>query len=65
LHAAGIKSFSQVQKIQKIAFQFWLAGLLCNIVAGGYTLQTVLSNKSEKSDEEKKKQQKYFLFESD
>jgi len=58
LHAAGIKTFSQVQKLQKIAFQFWLAGLLCNIASAGYTLQTVYANKTEKSADEKKKQSK-------
>jgi hypothetical protein len=63
LHGAGIKSFSQIQRIQKVAFQFWLAGLICNIVAGGYTLNTVHSNKSvtEKSVEEKKREDRYVI----
>ena len=65
IHAAGIKSFAHIQRIQKIAFQFWLAGLLCNIAAGSYTLTTVYTNaksSGEKSPEEKKKESKYTVL---
>jgi hypothetical protein len=64
LHASGIKSFAQINRIQKVAFQFWLAGLLCNIAAGTYTLTTVhmnatkSSSSTEKTAEEKKRDAK-------
>jgi hypothetical protein len=63
LHAAGIKSFSQIKRIQRVAFQFWLAGLVCNIVAGSYTLSTISNKKSgEKTAEDYKREARYISF---
>ena len=58
MHAAGIKSFAQINRIQKVAFQFWLAGLLCNIAAGTYTLTTLHMNASKSSTTEKTAEEK-------
>ena len=35
---SGIRKFEGAAKLQKQAYKAWLAGLLCNIVAGVYTL---------------------------
>lgn len=34
----GIRKFSAAARLQQEAYKAWLAGLLCNIVAGVYTL---------------------------
>jgi peroxin-11B len=62
VHAAGIKSFSHISRIQKLASQLWLVGLLCNIAAGTYTLKILDSNAKsstiEKTAEEKKRNER-------
>lgn len=36
--AAGIRKWESAKRIQREAYRFWMAGLLCSIASGGYTL---------------------------
>lgn len=56
LDQSGIHKLKNGARIQREAYRFWLAGLLCNIVAGIYTLytqQTQLKRYETSADAEK------------
>ena len=62
----GIRKFEGAAKLQREAYRAWLAGLLCNVVAGIYTLynmQLEAKKQTESADAEKavelKKLEKY------
>ncbi|KAK4549368.1 hypothetical protein LTR36_006365 [Oleoguttula mirabilis] len=53
---AGIRKFEGAARLQKEAYRAWLAGLLCNVVAGVYTLynlQVAAKKKTDSADAEK------------
>ena len=52
----GIRKFEGAARLQKEAYRAWLAGLLCNVAAGLYTLyqmQIEMKKQRESSDAEK------------
>ncbi len=52
----GIRKFEGAARLQKEAYRAWLAGLLCNVAAGVYTLyhmQLEMKRQSQSSDAEK------------
>jgi hypothetical protein len=52
----GIRKFEGAARLQREAYRAWLAGLLCNVVAGVYTLYNMrveMKRQSESSDAEK------------
>ena len=66
--AVGIRKFEGAARLQREAYKAWLAGLMCNVVAGIYTLynmQIEQTTQTESADAEKavelKKLAKYVL----
>ncbi len=66
IDASGIRKFEGAARLQKEAYRAWLAGLLCNVAAGVYTLynmQAEMKKQGESGDAEKhvevKKLEKY------
>ena len=56
LDHVGIRKFEGAARIQREAYRAWLAGLLCNVVAGFYTLynmQIEMKKQTESADAEK------------
>ncbi|KAF2764247.1 peroxisomal biogenesis factor 11 [Teratosphaeria nubilosa] len=56
LDAAGIKKWEGAARLQKEAYRAWLAGLLCNVAAGVYTLynlQLAAKKQTDSQDAEK------------
>jgi hypothetical protein len=52
----GIRKFEGAARLQKEAYRAWLAGLLCNVVAGVYQLynmQAQMREQTESADAEK------------
>jgi len=56
LDTVGIRKFEGAARLQKEAYRAWLAGLLCNVIAGVYqlyNLQIAARKSSESADAEK------------
>ncbi|KAK3051725.1 Peroxisomal membrane protein PMP27 [Extremus antarcticus] len=56
IDASGIRKFEGAARLQKEAYRAWLAGLLCNVAAGVYTLynmQAEMKKQGESGDAEK------------
>ncbi|KAH9810747.1 peroxisomal membrane protein PMP30B-like [Teratosphaeria destructans] len=56
LDAAGIKKWEGAARLQREAYKAWLAGLLCNVAAGVYTLynlQLSVKKQTDSQDAEK------------
>lgn len=52
----GIRKFEAAARLQKEAYRAWLVGLMCNVVAGVYTLwnmQQEMKKQGESADAEK------------
>ncbi|RMY43652.1 hypothetical protein D0865_11095 [Hortaea werneckii] len=67
--SVGVRKFDGAARLQREAYRAWLAGLLCNVIAGVYTLynlQMAAKKSKDSQDAEKavelKKLEKYVLF---
>ena len=50
VHHVGIYKFEGAMRIQRDAFRAWLAGLLCNVAAGIYTLYNMRREEREHTE---------------
>lgn len=67
--SVGVRKFDGAARLQREAYRAWLAGLLCNVIAGVYTLynlQMAAKKSKDSQDAEKavelKKLEKYVQF---
>ena len=67
--SVGVRKFDGAARLQREAYRAWLAGLLCNVIAGVYTLyslQMAAKKSKDSQDAEKavelKKLEKYVSF---